>query len=321
LAQVSFVRIVEGWFLVGEMGGGEISEVAKEPSPVPGADTSACRPRSPLRSAKVFVGGLGLRCGEEDLRQHFATAGEIKLLKVFKDSAGRSKGCGSVEFSSREAAATALATFHGTQLGGLRISCREAVERGQGGGDPRPPPILPPICTQPLFTKVFVSGLDWGTRSEHLKDKFSECGTVASAIVFDNPDTGVSKGCGLVEFASPRAAQLAVDRHHETQEWRGERPEGAEAQALAEERAADDGDLMHGAASKERRKDPADGQLRTYPEVRERYKGMFEPQAIKEYWLKDCKIPGEWPEGGDGAGYGRLHSFGDPMGMGQDPGM
>jgi RNA recognition motif-containing protein len=50
--------------------------------------------------------------------------------------------------------------------------------------------------------KLFVGGLPFATTSEELEQIFSEFGSVASAKVITDRDTGRSKGFGFVEFES-----------------------------------------------------------------------------------------------------------------------
>ncbi len=47
-----------------------------------------------------------------------------------------------------------------------------------------------------------------------LGDTFSECGTVMSAKVIMDRDTGRSKGFGFVEMSSDSEAQTAIQRFH-----------------------------------------------------------------------------------------------------------
>lgn len=62
--------------------------------------------------------------------------------------------------------------------------------------------------------KLFVGGLPFATTDDELKDIFSAHGTVASAVVVKDRDTGRSKGFGFVEFESDdegKAAESALN--------------------------------------------------------------------------------------------------------------
>lgn len=62
--------------------------------------------------------------------------------------------------------------------------------------------------------KVFVGGLPFSTTSDELQALFAQHGTVASAVVITDRDTGRSKGFGFVEFENDeegRAAEKALN--------------------------------------------------------------------------------------------------------------
>lgn len=57
--------------------------------------------------------------------------------------------------------------------------------------------------------KLFVGGLPFSTTDDELADAFSQFGTVASAKVITDRDTGRSKGFGFVEFESDDEGKAA----------------------------------------------------------------------------------------------------------------
>lgn len=62
--------------------------------------------------------------------------------------------------------------------------------------------------------KLFVGGLPFSTTDQELEAIFAEFGTVASAKVITDRDTGRSKGFGFVEFESDdegKAAEAAMN--------------------------------------------------------------------------------------------------------------
>lgn len=62
--------------------------------------------------------------------------------------------------------------------------------------------------------KLFVGGLPFATTDDELSEAFSAHGTVASAKVITDRDTGRSKGFGFVEFESDdegKAAESAMN--------------------------------------------------------------------------------------------------------------
>lgn len=62
--------------------------------------------------------------------------------------------------------------------------------------------------------KLFVGSLPFSTTDEELSELFSAHGTVASAVVIKDRDSGRSKGFGFVEFESDdegKAAESALN--------------------------------------------------------------------------------------------------------------
>lgn len=57
--------------------------------------------------------------------------------------------------------------------------------------------------------RLFVGGLPFATTSEELEQLFAAHGTVASARVITDRDTGRSKGFGFVEFESDEEGKKA----------------------------------------------------------------------------------------------------------------
>jgi cold-inducible RNA-binding protein len=57
---------------------------------------------------------------------------------------------------------------------------------------------------------LFVGGLSWGTNDDTLMTAFSQAGTVKSAKVIMDKETGKSRGFGFVEMGSDEEAQAAI---------------------------------------------------------------------------------------------------------------
>ncbi len=63
-----------------------------------------------------------------------------------------------------------------------------------------------------MSTKLYVGNLAFQTTSEQLQELFSQAGTVQSASVIEDRDTGRSRGFGFVEMASPEDGQNAISQ-------------------------------------------------------------------------------------------------------------
>lgn len=90
--------------------------------------------------SKLYVGNLSYSTTEDDLRQLFSQAGNVKSVSVIKDrDTGRSKGFAFVEMGSDEDAQKAVSQFNGQsfQDRSLKVNVarpREDRPRGGGGG-------------------------------------------------------------------------------------------------------------------------------------------------------------------------------------------
>ena len=65
-----------------------------------------------------------------------------------------------------------------------------------------------------MGTKLYVGNLSFRTTSEELRDAFAAVGTVESASVIEDRDTGRSRGFAFVEMATPEEAAAAIEQFH-----------------------------------------------------------------------------------------------------------
>src|SRR6059036_4164707 len=63
-----------------------------------------------------------------------------------------------------------------------------------------------------MAVKLFVGGLAFSTSNERLREAFAAAGSVESASVVTDRDTGRSRGFGFVEMATPEEAEQAISR-------------------------------------------------------------------------------------------------------------
>mmetsp|Transcript_66343 Transcript_66343/g.197399 ORF Transcript_66343/g.197399 Transcript_66343/m.197399 type:complete len:163 (+) Transcript_66343:1-489(+) len=142
-----------------------------------------------------------------------------------EESPGRSKGCGIVEFETVREAAKAIQMLTDSVIDGRPIFVREDREdkevkqasgvtswkgggkgkggggRGRGGGESR---------------RVYVGNLTYRTSWQDLKDHFKLVGTVVYSNIMEEPGTGRSKGCGIVEFENAADAARAMEMMHDS---------------------------------------------------------------------------------------------------------
>lgn len=63
-----------------------------------------------------------------------------------------------------------------------------------------------------MSTKLYVGNLSFNLTSDDLQEFFSQAGTVESAKVIEDRDTGRSRGFGFVEMASSEEAMAAIEQ-------------------------------------------------------------------------------------------------------------
>jgi cold-inducible RNA-binding protein len=71
-----------------------------------------------------------------------------------------------------------------------------------------------------MASKLFVGGLPYRTSKEELEEAFAKAGSVVSASIVMDRETGRSKGFGFVEMSSDADAQAAIDM------WNGKEFDG-----------------------------------------------------------------------------------------------
>jgi len=186
-------------------------------------------------SHRVYVGNLPWSTSWQDLKDHFRQAGEPLYTTVFTDESGRSKGCGIVEFGTKEEAQKAIQTLNDSTIGdtGRMIFVREDREE-------RPPPIArpdfrprraggnlaaaapssnassPPPRESAKGRQVFVGNLPYQMSWQDLKDAFRPAGNVirADVLLLSN---GKSKGQGTVLFETKAEAVKAIELFDNTE--------------------------------------------------------------------------------------------------------
>jgi RNA recognition motif-containing protein len=197
---------------------------------------------------RVFVGNLSYQTRWPALKDHMAQAGTVVRADVLVMSNGRSKGCGLVEFETREQAMNAIASLTDSELDGRAIFVREDREAEASGPAPSRPPRVESVAPAPSAPaptaassspvretracfkcgqmghlaaacpheetelegrKLFVSNLAYSISWQDLKDLFAEYGPVTRADVFQERP-GRSKGVGVVVMGSSEDAIRAM---------------------------------------------------------------------------------------------------------------
>lgn len=63
-----------------------------------------------------------------------------------------------------------------------------------------------------MSSKIFVGNLQYDVTERELRDRFADVGAVERVDVPSDPNTGRARGFAFVEMATPRDAELAIER-------------------------------------------------------------------------------------------------------------
>ena len=93
-------------------------------------------------ATKLYVGNLSFQTTSDELRDHFAAAGNVESASVVEDRmTGRSRGFGFVEMTEDAEAASAIGALNGRDSGGRPLTVNEARPKtdrpSRGGGQGR----------------------------------------------------------------------------------------------------------------------------------------------------------------------------------------
>jgi RNA recognition motif-containing protein len=80
--------------------------------------------------------------------------------------------------------------------------------------------------------KLYVGNLPYSATEQALVDTFSECGTVESAKIIMDRDSGRSKGFAFVEMSTEEEAQKTISKFNGS-EWEGRAMTVNEAKPMA----------------------------------------------------------------------------------------
>ncbi|KAK2737237.1 hypothetical protein FQN57_000404 [Myotisia sp. PD_48] len=182
---------------------------------------------SSQQDRRVYVGNLSYDVKWHHLKDFMRQAGEVLFADVLLLPNGMSKGCGIVEYATREQAQNAVATLSNQSLMGRLVYVREDREaeprftgppqRDAGGGGARGGGFGGHGSRQ-----IYIANLPYNVGWQDLKDLFRQAtqhGTVVRADVHVDP-AGRPKGSGIVAFENADDARNAIQQFN-GYEWQG----------------------------------------------------------------------------------------------------
>lgn len=199
---------------------------------------------SSQQDRRVYVGNLSYDVKWHHLKDFMRQAGEVLFADVLMLPNGMSKGCGIVEYATREQAQHAVNTLSNQNLMGRLVYVREdreAEPRFSAQQPPRPPYGAPGGGPGAGYQgaygggmgggvgmgagggrQIYISNLPYNVGWQDLKDLFRQAalnGSVIRADVHVGPD-GRPKGSGVVAFENPDDARNAIAQFN-GYDWQG----------------------------------------------------------------------------------------------------
>ncbi|KAL8961477.1 MAG: hypothetical protein Q9193_001970 [Seirophora villosa] len=191
---------------------------------------------SSQQERRVYVGNLSYDVKWHHLKDFMRQAGEVLFADVLLLPNGMSKGCGIVEYATRDQAQQAVNTLSNQNLMGRLVYVREDREAeprftgppsagaGYHGGPPARGGYSGSMGGPPSGggRQVFVNNLPYNVGWQDLKDLFRQAaqqGAVIRADVHLGQD-GRPKGSGIVAFEHPEDAANAIAQFN-GYDWQG----------------------------------------------------------------------------------------------------
>uniref|UniRef100_A0A2N9E676 RRM domain-containing protein n=1 Tax=Fagus sylvatica TaxID=28930 RepID=A0A2N9E676_FAGSY len=157
-----------------------------------------------LNFTNLYVKNLGEDMTEELLRDQFSKFGKVSNVTIMKDSEGKSRGFGFVNFDSSEEAKNAAGALNGAFIGRAQRKAereellkRAHMERYNCHNE------------QLKASNLYVKNLNASVNENKLKEHFSTCGQLMSVKVMRDGN-GISKGFGFVCFSNHEDAMKAL---------------------------------------------------------------------------------------------------------------
>ncbi|KAI9725163.1 MAG: hypothetical protein M1828_003505 [Chrysothrix sp. TS-e1954] len=183
---------------------------------------------SSQQDRRVYVGNLSYDVKWHHLKDFMRQAGEVLFADVLLLPNGMSKGCGIVEYATRDQAQEAVNTLSNSELMGRLVYVREDREAEPRFTGPAPPPARGGYDggmgrgggygggygapSGGGGRQLYVANLPYTVGWQDLKDLFRQAavqGNIIRADVHIGPD-GRPKGSGIVAFEVPDDARNAI---------------------------------------------------------------------------------------------------------------
>lgn len=172
--------------------------------------------QSKLEEAKsnftnIYVKNIDLETTQEEFEALFTQFGKITSAVLERDSEGKPRGFGFINFEDHESAAKAVDELNDTDFKSQRLYVGRAQKKYERLQELRKQYEVSRLEKLAKYQGVnlFVKNLDDSIDDEKLRDEFAPFGAITSAKVMRD-DAGNSKGFGFVCFSTPEEATKAI---------------------------------------------------------------------------------------------------------------
>ncbi|XP_073006425.1 polyadenylate-binding protein 7-like [Typha latifolia] len=147
----------------------------------------------------VFVKNLSSSTDDTRLQEIFSEYGTILSCKVSRDTDGKNRGYGFVQYDSQESAISAITKLNNSFHDGKQIYVAKFIKKSERLAAQNP---------EDKYTNLYMKNLDQDITEELIKVKFSEFGSIVTAKI-EKDENGNSKGFGFCSFESADSAKRA----------------------------------------------------------------------------------------------------------------
>ena len=160
----------------------------------------------------VFVKNLDETIDEAELEKLFSAFGKITSSSLSRDTEGKSKGFGFVNFENHEDAQKAVDEMNEKEIQGKALFVGRAQKKSEREDELRRQyeKAREEKMSKYQGVNLFVKNLDDLVDDEKLRQEFAPFGVISSAKVMKDEKTGISRGFGFVCYTSPDEATKAV---------------------------------------------------------------------------------------------------------------
>ncbi|KAL6996373.1 hypothetical protein U1Q18_006502 [Sarracenia purpurea var. burkii] len=170
-----------------------------------------------LKFTNLYVKNLGEYVTEDILKEKFSEFGKVRKVLIIKDTEGKSRGFGFINFESHEEAEKAVEALNGAMLGSEKLFVGKAQKKAEREEFLKHENNKITNChtKRRKASNLYVKNIDASIDDGKLREHFSVYGNVTSAKVM-RCNNGISKGFGFVSFFTPEEAKKALDALHGT---------------------------------------------------------------------------------------------------------